>query len=65
MSSDFKTVTVNKKVKDFSDKFDLSSPLNSYITYSYIEINGKDGLLSRICTTPNKQYWPDSTAVDS
>jgi hypothetical protein len=37
---DFTIVPVNKKVKEFPDEFDNSSPLSSRITVSYIWING-------------------------
>lgn len=65
LSSDFKTITVNKRLSDFPDKFDLSSPLNSFITINYIFINGKDRLLRAVCSAGKKSLCPDSTAADS
>ena len=63
--SDFRIITVNKKIKEFPDKFDLSSPLKSFVTLKYILINGKDGLQWRICSADKKSLLPDSTAPDS
>lgn len=64
LSSDFIITPVNKMVKEFPDTFDLSSPLKSLITLSYIYINGKDRLLREVSTIKNRYYFPDSTAPD-
>ena len=64
-SSDFKIFPVNKMVKDFPDKFDLSSPLNSGVTFTYIILNGKDGLLKQASTARYKYTSPDADAPDS
>lgn len=64
-TSDFRTIAVNKKVKEFPDKFDLTSPLNSFVTLKYILMNGKDGLQWKICSPDKKSLLPDSTAPDS
>lgn len=63
--ADFKTISVNKKLSEFSDSFDLSSPLKSFITYNYVLINGKDHLLWTTNTTRNWSFLPDSTAPNS
>ena len=63
-SSDFKTITVNKKVREFSDQFDLRSPLYSFITLKYISINGKNRLLKSVNTVKNEAIFPDSMAED-
>lgn len=65
LSSDFKKITVNKKIKEFPDQFDLSSPLKSCITINYIFINGKERLLRKASTIMNKEFCPDSTVSDS
>ena len=64
-NANFKILPIKKKVKDFPDKFDLSSALNSFITLKYILINGKDGLQRKICSANKKSSLPDSTAFDS
>lgn len=65
ISPDFKTITINKKIKEFSDQFDLSSPLHSFITLKYISINGKNRLLRSVSTVKDREIFPDSTAEDS
>ena len=65
LSKDFKTIKVNKKISEFPDKFDLSSPLNSCITYNYIRINGKDRLLCSVNSILYKADLPDTNAPDS
>jgi len=62
---DFKTIKINKKVSDFPDSFNLSSPLKSFITYKYILYNGKDRLIRSVSTVINGAFCPDSTAPDS
>ena len=64
LNSDFRTIIVNKKVKEFPDKFDLSSPLNSFITLKYILLNGKDGLQRKIVPEKKTSFVADSTAPD-
>ena len=64
-NSDFRKIAVNRKVKDFPDKFDLTSPLNSFVTLKYILMNGKDGLQWKICSAAKKSLLPDSTTPDS
>jgi len=63
-SSNFKTVSVNKKVKEFPDRFDLSSPLNSFLTLKYILMNGKDGLQCKVVTANHISLVADSSAPD-
>lgn len=65
LSSDFKIVTVNKKVREFPDLFDLSSPLSSCISFNYLLINGKDGLLRPASSRRIQSYLPDPGAKDS
>ena len=65
LPSDFKIFQVNKKIKDFPDTIDLSSPLKSCISYYYISINGQDRLLYRVSTIIHKADMPDSTIADS
>jgi hypothetical protein len=64
-NSDFKTIAVNKKVKEFPDRFDQSSPLNSFMTFRYTMMDGKDGMLWKTSCAVKKSLLPDSTAPDS
>jgi hypothetical protein len=59
-SSDFKTIVINKKVHDFPDKFDLSSPLSAFITFRYTLLNGRNNLLRQICSVSKQSEIPDS-----
>lgn len=63
-SSAFKIIPVNKMVKNFPDKFDLTTPLNSGVTFTYILINGKDGLLRQASSAKYKYIFP-AEAPDS
>lgn len=65
LSSDFRTVPVNKKIKEFPDQFDLSTPLKSCITFNYLLVNGKECFLRIASTEKNKYSFPDSNAPDS
>jgi hypothetical protein len=64
-SKDFKSITVDKQVKEFPEQFDLGTPLNSFITLNYIYINGTDHLLRAVNTIKNNSLFPDSTAPNS
>lgn len=61
----FKTISVNKRVKEFPDTFDLSSPLKSFVTLKYILLNGKEGLQWKVCPADKRSMLPDSTAADA
>ena len=65
LSADFHTIPVNKEIKDFPDRFDVTSPLNSFLTYNYINLTGKNGCYNKVCSAANLAYFPDSTARDT
>jgi uncharacterized iron-regulated protein len=65
ISEEFKTIVVNKKIKDFRDTIDLSSPLLSCISINYISIKGKNSLWREVSTVRLKESMPDSTVPDS
>jgi uncharacterized iron-regulated protein len=65
LSSNFKIITVNKKIKEFPDTMDLSSPLKACVTINYLTINGKDRLWREVSTVKFKASMPDSTTTDS
>jgi hypothetical protein len=64
-SKDFKSVTVDKQVREFPDRFDLATPLSSFISLTYVYINGRDHLLRSVNTIKNSSLFPDSTSPDS
>ncbi len=63
--SKFKTINVDKKIKEFPDQFDLSSPLNSFVTLYYIYANGRNGLLRSVNTIRNKSLLPEPDAPNA
>jgi len=65
LPKEFKTVLINKKIKDFHDTFDLSSPLKTCISVNYIMINGKNRMWCEVSTVRFKASMPDSTTSDS
>jgi hypothetical protein len=64
LTSDYTIVPVNKTVTDFPNEFDLSSPLKSAVTFSYIQAFGKAGLFRKACSIRLEDGFPDSNAVD-
>lgn len=58
--SEFVVTKVNKKVKEFPDTLDLSTPIKSCVTLSYVNINGKESLLSKVSTIKYKYSFSDS-----
>ena len=58
--SDFNSIQINRKMKEFPDTFDLSSPLKSCITFNYLSINGKERLYRSASSLRIKAYLPDS-----
>jgi hypothetical protein len=64
-SSDFKTIIVNKRVKDFPNVLDLSSPLKTGVSINYLNIDGKNCLWRKVSSKRIQPFLPDTTAVDS
>lgn len=63
--NDFRVTSVNRKVKDFKDTFDLSSVLNSIVTFKYAEAFGRNSFYSKLCVERNIEYWPAADSPDS
>jgi hypothetical protein len=63
--TDFKTIQVNKKVKDFPDKLDLSSPVKSGVSIYYLTLNGKNSLWRKLSSERIKPFFPDTTGSDT
>ena len=61
---DFVITTINKQVNKYPDKFDLSSPLNSFITFKYLQAEGKQGLYQSVNTYRYKGYFPKPNSPD-
>lgn len=47
---DFVLNEINKKIHEFPNQFDLSSPLNSFLTFKYLQSDGKQGLYQSVNT---------------
>lgn len=65
LSKELKTVVVNKKIKDYPDIIDLSSPLKSCVSVYYISINGKNSMWHELSSERLKANMPDPTVPDS
>ena len=63
-SGDFKTIVINKKVKEFPLQVNLSTPLDSYLSREYAMYSGKNRLWSDISTYAFARYF-DPQAPDS
>ena len=62
---DFKTNVINKKVNEYPDHFDLSSPVNSFITFKYLKSEGKQGLYRSVNSYKFRHYFPKENAPDA
>jgi hypothetical protein len=65
ISDDFKTLNINKQVREFEDKFDLSSVLSAIVTLNYVDAYGRSGLYSKLCVKRNTIYWPSANTPDT
>ncbi len=64
--NDFVINAINKQVNEYPNKFDLNSPLNSFITFKYLQSEGKQGLYQAVNTYRFKGYFskPNSPVID-
>ncbi len=60
----FSEQKINKKVSEFSNLFNLNTPLNSYVSLYYIFADGKESLLRLVSSESIKYFLPDSLAPD-
>ncbi len=60
----FKTLEINKRVSDYSSNFDLSTPLNSFVTYKYLEAKGKQGLYRSVISYKRRDFMPKANMPD-
>jgi hypothetical protein len=63
--SDFKTIEVNKKIKEFPDVLNLTTPLKTCVSTYYLMANGKNRLWRKISCKSSQQFQPDTLAADS
>jgi hypothetical protein len=65
VNSDFKTIQVNKKIKDFPNAIDLTSPLKAEISIDYLIITGRDSYWYKVNSERLKPFYSDTTVADS
>lgn len=65
LSDNFKTFVINKKVREYTNKFDLGTPLNSYLTFTYLRINGKESLFRSASSYRIKGFLPKQNTPDA
>jgi len=63
--NDFKTIEINKTVREFPDKYDLSSPLNSYVYFKYLLSQGKQGLYRSANSYKIQSYFLNENSPDT
>jgi hypothetical protein len=59
---DFILNDINKKVNEYPNRFDLSSPLNSFITYKYLQSEGKQSFYQAVNSYRIKGFFPKSNS---
>ena len=65
LSSDYKSIVINRCVKEFPDKFDLSTPLNAGLSIYYIMINGTENLWRDASAERIKPFFqPDTPNIN-
>jgi len=65
VKSDIKLRSIEKQVKEFSNKYDLSTPLNSFITFKYLKSEGKQKLYRSVNSYRIKGAFPKENAPDA
>jgi hypothetical protein len=53
-----KSIEIIKKVNEYPNYYDLSSPLNSFITFKYLQSEGKQGLYQAVNSYRIKGFFP-------
>jgi len=65
LPADFETLDVGRKIADFADRFDLSTPLNSGVTFNYLLSKGQNSGLKSASSLRIKVYFAEDGAPDS
>ena len=58
VEKDFILNDINKKVNEYPNRFDLSSPLNSFITFKYLQSEGKQGFYQAVNSYRIQGFFP-------
>ena len=65
IGEDFRSLEINKRVHEYPIRFDLSTPLDSFITFKYLKSNGKQGLYRSVNSYRIKGFFPPAGTPDS
>lgn len=63
-SNDFKTVILDKRVKDFPEKYSKATPIDAFISMSNIIANGKMGMMRAYSTSRSYKSLPKESTPD-
>jgi uncharacterized iron-regulated protein len=63
--TEFRTVLVDKKISEFPDTLDLSSPLKAGISIYYLSVHGKNSDWRRVSSERIKLFLPDTSSANS
>jgi len=61
---EFKKINVNKKLIDFKNRYDLSTPLKSFITFKYLQLEGKKSKYRLVNSFRIRGAFPKETTSD-
>jgi hypothetical protein len=65
IGEDFRSFEINKRVHEYPIRFDLSTPLDSFITFKYLKSNGKQGLYRSANSYRIRGFFPPAGTPDS
>jgi hypothetical protein len=57
-------VEINQQVKNFPDEYDLGTPVKSFITLNYAQVNGRIGMLKGISQNRHRYSFPPEDTPD-
>lgn len=60
----YRVIKVDKNLNEYPSHYDLSSPLNSFITFKYLESEGKKGKYRTVNSYRIKGFFPKPTTPD-
>lgn len=63
-SNNFKTIVVDKQVKDFPEKYSKATPMDAFVSISNITMNGKLGLWRAYSTSQYHKFFPEANTPD-
>jgi len=64
LRNDYEITEVGKRVRDFPDEYDLSSPLRSFITFKHLNAEGKQSRFRSVNSFRLRGFFPHEDAPD-